>query len=749
VSIICRFRISPSPPVVLFPIAILAAFLVLGLGSPVSAQFVDRTAEAGLEWEDPTWSAAFSDLDLDGDLDLYVGHHFYTPVLYWNDGNGVFDDGLHPAPWSGMADRHGVLLLTLDGDFDPEMFIAHGSAGGGNPEANELYRNDGDGFLISLLGAGGMADVMGRGRAASAADFDRDGLVDIWIGKAPHATALNSLYRNNGSLFFVDVAASAGLDENLGTVGGLWGDVDNDGDADLFVGGEEFIRPSTLYRNDGGLFTDISSVFSPELPVVSGADFGDMDNDGDLDLAVCDGEIGIFDTFSEGEVLTFFFNSRYGDTGIDGLTVPSHLATATAVFQVEGSYDPSLLFLGPDEVNGPPDPPVLLTNEYVGEPDFTPGVDEGIWVWRVAPGGPWEIRCSTPDFGTYDGWLTDETFISGTIPYELEDPGFTPGGPRVWRNDGSVFSEITSALGLPGMLNPRDISWVDYDNDGDLDLHVVDMGTSAAPNAPDLLLRNDGSTFADVTADEVLVGSTLGMGDGGVWGDVDGDGDLDLFLQEGAGPRAFSALARGTLFLNEGERGNSIQLQLEGEKPAVAAIGACVTAVVGGQKIHRRVFANSWRGFQDPLRIHIGLADASIADTLFVDWPMGGTDVFVNVPPIIARLIEKGGITAAPLHETAPTAQIGWRLAGVQPQPASGAQAVLLVAQEDRLMKVSVYDAGGRLVQTLHRGRIESGETRLLWDGRDHRGEPVAAGVYFVRATDGQSVQAVRVVRLR
>jgi hypothetical protein len=638
--------------------------------------------------------------------------------------------------------------VPLDTDDRLDLFVTHGGAGGGGSEANELYRNDGPGLLVSVPGAAGMSDPLGRTRCASAADYDGDAKVDLWVGKAPDAGSANSLFRSFGGAF-ADVAAAAGLDETEGTVGGIWGDVDDDGDPDLLVGGEEFLRPTRLWRNDGGTFADISFQFAPPLPVVSGADWGDLDGDGDLDLAVCDGMIGLFDVFDEGDSVSFFFNTRYADTGLDGLTIPSTADTARALLRLRAFPDMSLIFLGPSKVNPPPGPVVTLTDEYVGEPTFDAGIDQGFFVWRAAPGGDWEIRCSTPNVGydNFDGWFTDGEPIAGVTPILLEDPGFVSGAPRVWRNDGPRFREVSAALGLPAaMLNPRDISWVDYDNDGDLDLHVVDMGTSASPNAPDALFRNDGSAFTDVTAVESIAGGTGGLGDGAVWGDIDRDGDLDVFVAQGAGPANFSAFAPALFLSNEGDRGSSLQLDLVGRGANAAAIGARATAVTGAGRVVRRVAANSWRGFQDPLRLHLGLGEAAGADSLILEWPSGRVEVYVNVPAGIYRFDESISVVGAP--ETPPVAA-GWRVVGLRPQPARGPQTLLVASGRALELEVAVYDVAGRLVRSLHRGPIGAGTTALPWDGRDASGHRVAAGVYLLRITgdDGRSATA-RSVRL-
>ncbi len=709
--------------------------LALAAGS-AHAQFVDRTAFAGLAWNQTTWGAAFADFDNDGWLDLYAGHHVYLPRLFWNERDGTFNANVHPQPWSGPMDRHGTLAVPLDADERLDLFVTHGGDGGAGTEPNELYRNEGGGTFLRLPGALGMTDPAGRTRCASAADHDGDLRVDLWVGKAPDAGAANALFRNGGNVF-TDVAAVAGLAEAEGAAGGIWGDVDDDGDPDLLVGGEEFPRPTRLWRNDGGGFTDVSAWFTPPLPVVSGADWGDCDGDGDLDLAVCDGMVGLFDTWADGDSLTFFFNTRYADTGVDGLTVPSNADTARAVFRYRAFPDNARVFLGPDKVN-PPAGIITLTDAYVGEPVFAPGVDLGIFVWRTSPGAKWEIRCSTPNvnFDVFDGWLTDGFPISGVTPQLLDDPAFVPGAPRVWRNDGGSFAEVSAGLGLPAaMLNPRDISWVDYDNDGDLDLHVVDMGTSAAPNAPDALFRNDGGSFADVTAEEGVAGGAAGMGDGAVWGDVDRDGDPDLYVAQGTGPLTFSANAPALYLENAGARGASLQLDLVGAGDNAAAVGARVTVWTGTRAVTRRVAANAWRGFQDPLRLHVGLGEAAIADSVRIAWPSGLVETHAGVAPGIHTFREGVSPVGAPVPGA--RSDVRLRLHGPAPQPARGPQ-VLEILGAVGPVRVEFFDVAGRRVRVLRTLADDPLPVPVSWDGRADDGRRVPAGVYPVRVTDPQ-----------
>ncbi|NNE43820.1 MAG: hypothetical protein HKN12_06410 [Gemmatimonadetes bacterium] len=427
--------------------------------------------------------------------------------------------------------------------------------------------------------------------------------------------------------------------------------------------------------------------------------------------------------------------------------------TAFGSFRLRAVPDPSKVFLGPGKVNPPPTTSVPLHDGYVGAPSFTPGVDLGTFVWRASPGGPWEIRCSSPNLNAdaFDGWIVDGTDVTGAIGHDFENANFAPGRPRVWRNDGGTFAEVTSALGLPQMINPRDLSWVDYDNDGDLDLHVVDMGISALPNTADALFRNDDSVFVNVAASEGVTGATEGMGDGAVWGDTDDDGDLDCYLLEGAGPLAFSRFGPATLFRNDGAHGPALFLDLTGQAPGYAAVGARVEVIAGALTAERRVTANSWRGFQDPLRVHVGLGGAAIADTVRITWPSGNVNVLTGLPAGRHAIAETGGTVSVPLPGAPPPSAgtPSWSLGPVRPQPGLRTQTLVLRTPGPMTADISVHNVVGHRVRTLHRGMIPAGDRELAWDGRDERGRRVGAGMYWIRVSDGRTTVTRKSVRLR
>jgi hypothetical protein len=297
-----------------------------------NGSFSDVTAKSGTA-NPQGWgvSAAFIDYDRDGFLDLYVGNYLlysvdrdidclsvtgdpdycppnsYRPQrdrLYHNRGNGTFEDVTARALTGADGPALGVSTADFDNDGWIDIYV------GNDGQANQLWINQRDGTFKDTAFLAGAA-VNGGGNAEAsmgidAGDVDNDGDEDLFITN--WATQMNTLYVNNGSGLFEDRKAASGLGTPSLAKTGFgtgWFDYDNDGWLDLFAanGGVSAIEAevrtgdpfplrmaSQLYRNLGnGRFEDVSSragrVFT-SLQVSRGAAFGDIDNDGDVDIVV-------------------------------------------------------------------------------------------------------------------------------------------------------------------------------------------------------------------------------------------------------------------------------------------------------------------------------------------------------------------------------------------------------------------------------------------------------------------------------
>ncbi len=291
--------------------------------------FTDTTKESFPSEESFGSSAAFVDYDQDGFLDLFVvrynsftvqaskrcsgyaggreycGPGDYRPIpdkLYHNNGHGHFVDVTQKA---GINGAYGNGLGVVCGDFDNDGRIDIFVANDKNP--NQMWINKGDGtFEDNALMSGTAFDEEGKehaGMGVTAGDFDGDGDDDIFIANILGETHM--LYLNDGTGLFQDVTRLYGLGHTTVPYTGfgtLWFDYDHDGRLDLFIANGEvrtlesllgksfpYDQKNQLFHNEGKTFRDVSTESGPvfDLSEVSrGAAFGDIDNDGDIDIMI-------------------------------------------------------------------------------------------------------------------------------------------------------------------------------------------------------------------------------------------------------------------------------------------------------------------------------------------------------------------------------------------------------------------------------------------------------------------------------
>ncbi|MEN8145757.1 MAG: CRTAC1 family protein [Gemmatimonadota bacterium] len=242
-----------------------------------------------------TGGVSWADYDGDGDLDLTVTNGYDvsaaepTPQanrIYRNDGNGglTLADAGPVTTDEGYSSGHTWGDYDNDGDLD--LFVANQE-----DQVNFLYRNDGGGSFTRVM-EGAVAADGGHSYAAAWIDVDRDGALDLFVanGGLSH-TGANFLYRNLGNDRFEKITDGAIVSDEAASCGIAWADYDNDGDSDLFVANNGF-NPATnrnaLYRNEGDwTFTKLTdNAVAEDRQPSSSANWMDYDNDGDLDLYV-------------------------------------------------------------------------------------------------------------------------------------------------------------------------------------------------------------------------------------------------------------------------------------------------------------------------------------------------------------------------------------------------------------------------------------------------------------------------------
>jgi len=506
---------------------------------------------------------------------MNLGRHPDGVAEAWRIPISVFGSARGVNPFANLAPAAGVDVLGLSGgavieDLDGDGRLDIVASAWGLREPLRVFINRGaDGFEETSDGAG-LAGLTG-GLNLIHADYDNDGDADLfvlrgaWLGD--QGLYPNSLLRNRGDGSFEDVTESAGLLSFHPTQTAAWGDYDDDGFLDLFVGNESTAgssHPCELYRNNGdGTFTENAmSVGLAHEGFVKGVAWGDYDNDGRLDLYL------------------------------------SQLGEENRLFRNAGGTGDGHRFVDTTDEAG------------VGEPlNSFP-----TWFWDYDNDG-WLDLLVLP-FPGFDGNSLDQ--IVGEY---LGEPGDLE-LPRLYRNGGDgSFEERTGEAGLDHAMLAMGSNYGDLDNDGWLDVYVGTGEPDLATLVPNRMYRNAaGQSFENVT----LAGGFghLQKGHGIAWGDLDNDGDQDIYAVMGGAYPADTA--RNTLFLNPGSDHHWLSLDLVGKEANRSAIGARVRVrvrtVAGRRDVHATVGTGGSFG-SSSLRLEMGLGEASSLESVEILWP--------------------------------------------------------------------------------------------------------------------------------
>ncbi len=247
--------------------------------------FTTVTGDDIVSDNDRSDGASFADADNDGDLDAVVVTYGRNGVgkknyFYRNNGNGTFN--YEPTNAIGIPLTYSEMInwIDLNNDQFLDAYISNSAQ-----SLNNLYfENQGDGSFVQINGLSITSETLSS-RSINWIDYDNDGDSDLFI--ANENSANNSLFRNDGPNNFTKITDLPITQNGKNSAGSSWADIDNDGDFDLFVanwGGEN----NQLFRNDGGNFVEqTTSAITAETGSSFGSAFADVDNDGDLDLLVC------------------------------------------------------------------------------------------------------------------------------------------------------------------------------------------------------------------------------------------------------------------------------------------------------------------------------------------------------------------------------------------------------------------------------------------------------------------------------
>jgi hypothetical protein len=448
------------------------------------------------------------------------------------------------------------------------------------------------------------------GNGVSFADFDRDGWDDLsfCIFNGPP-----QFYKNyEGQYQILNLDIDFPSDQDCKCI--LWCDFDNDGDQDLFITYRN--SPVAFYRNEGNMaFTEVSSEIGllEENVEHFGASFGDINNDGWLDLFVCKyhNEDNLYQYANK-----LYLNNQDGtftdvtqEAGLDDVYFAS-FQSAFYDYDKDGHLD---LFVINDRLL---DPNSLYRNN--GDGTFA-NVTTEMNVEHYM-----DAMCVT--MGDFDNDTDLDVYISNS---EI------PGNALLENQSGEIYIEVASDVQLQVFEQCWGSLWMDYDNNGWLDLYVCSTDNVGPDfSNPNVLYANENADFGNITsvaglADDITISYCVAMGD------VNNDGFPD-FAQHNFAP------TNSRLYQNSSGSNNWLKVELEGVVSNLDGIGSYVYVYVDGQTYTRYTQCGQNFLSQDSHRKMFGLGEAEQVDSVIIDWPSGHQDVLYNVQANQTLEIQEG-----------------------------------------------------------------------------------------------------------
>ncbi|WP_337174477.1 CRTAC1 family protein [Paludisphaera sp.] len=500
--------------------------------------------------------------------------------------------GLTTVLYSGGPDKDHILESTgtgcafvdFDGDGRLDVYLVNAWALDEDPSQvrlkgrNALYRNKGDGTFEDVTEKAGVGDDS-WGCGVSAADYDGDGLVDLYVTNF----GPNRLYRNRGDGTFEEVAEQAGVADPGWGAGSAFFDADGDGDLDLYVANYiECTLEDVLAARRTTTWRDMVKVLDGPFGLRGGRDRF-YRNDGDGTFTDATDEAGMTDT-AESYGLGVLASDLDGDGDVD-------------------------VFVANDS-----NPNFLYRNE--GNGTFT---EVGTWSGIGVNGRGSAQADMGVDAADFDGDLRQDVLVTT----------FAQDTATIYRNEGDLaFQDVAEPTGLKTITHHA-LKWgcafLDYDHDADVDIVIVnghiypqvDQSADLKETYRQLpfLLRNDGGRFVDVSREAGPGFQVAASARGLAVGDYDDDGDLDLLL---------TAMDSPPLLLRNDTPRVGRWLKLRPLNRAGApAINAIATVAAGGRTQLREVRSGSTHQSQNAFDLHFGLGDSATADRVEITWPGG------------------------------------------------------------------------------------------------------------------------------
>ena len=523
------------------------------------------------------------------------GYPQQVPPQYLIPGLNADDGPNRVKPFTDVAAAVGINLNSRAGgaiveDFDGDGYLDVITSGMDLKDHMHFYHNNGDGTFSDRTAHSGLENMVG-GLNMEQTDYNNDGKPDIFVMRGGwlrngFGNEPSSLLRNNGDGTFTDVTISAGLKFMHPTQTAVWGDFNNDGWLDVFVGMESLgpnnpknNHPCELYiNNHDGTFIEMAAKAHCNInDFVKGVTAADYNNDGWPDIFVS--------TMSGRKYL--LKNKCKGGKDVD--------------------FEDATVMAG-------------FANKKVST--FT------TWFYDYNNDGWPDILVSGYNFDRPLGYYAAAEALGKPVP--------DAGNVFLYRNNhNGTFTDVTREAGLNKVVYSMGGNFGDIDNDGYPDMYFGTGNPDFGSLVPNKLFRNiGGKTFADVTTSSRT--GNLQKGHGVSFADFRNNGLQDIFIEMGG---AYIGDAyTSALYLNPGQNNNNwIGLKLVGIKANKSAIGSRIKLTFTENGVQRSVYkdVNSGGSFgSSPLRQEMGIGQAKMIDDIEIRWAGSGTvQHFHNVSP--------------------------------------------------------------------------------------------------------------------